>query len=787
LTRIKDELYPYRDSRLSPSQRAADLLSRMTMAEKLAQLGSQWAFELLEGGRLSQERARQLMPDGLGQVTRLSGATALSGVDAAVAANEIQGYLVNETRLGIPAIIHEEICSGLMAADAVVFPQALGIASTWDPASAEAIADAIRIQMRARGAHQGLGPVLDVARDPRWGRIEETFGEDPQLVASMGVAFVQGLQGAKATDGVIATAKHLYGYAASEGGMNWAPVSLGDHATREVYLYPFEAAVAAGVGSIMHAYVEVDGLPCAANRRLLTEILRDEWAFSGTVVSDYFGVRQLVDYHHFADDAKTAAEIALDAGVDVELPSTDCYGMPLADRVADGAIGESVINRAVERVLTMKFRLGLFENSLVEPAEAARVSKTAEQRALAREVARRSMVLLHNTGVLPLQADLRYAVIGPNARSVRNLYGDYTYPAHIESLEEAMRDDKNVFDIPVPAEVLDIASVPSILTVFDALRERLGAERVHYAAGCEIMSGSREGFAEAVALASSCDVAIAVVGDKSGLTDECTSGEGRDRASLDLPGVQEELVRAVIATGTPAVLVIVGGRPQGSEFIHTRAHAALMAWLPGDEGAEAIADILTGMSSPSGKLPLTFPRSVGQLPVYYGHKMSGGRSHWKGEYVDSSTTPLYPFGHGLSYTEFEISDRTLDASLLSDGWVTATCHVKNCGAQPGAEVLQLYTQTAKASVTRPVLELRGFQRLELGPQEACLVSFELPTDLLAFHDRAMQYIVEPAEVTVFIGTSSAQVDAIGSFSIPERASGPVARKVFAGTSRVIEI
>jgi beta-glucosidase len=755
----------------------------MTVAEKLAQLGSRWAFELFDGDRFSPSRAHELIPDGIGQVTRLSGATALSAESAAAAANEIQTYLISETRLGIPAIVHEEICSGLMAAGTVVFPQALGLASTWDPALAEAVADTIRSHMRARGAHQGLGPVLDVARDPRWGRIEETFGEDTQLVASMGTAFISGLQARDPTQGVVATAKHLFGYGASEGGLNWAPVALGAREAREIYLYPFEAAVAAGVGSVMPAYVDVDGVPCMASRWILTEILREEWGFDGIVVSDYFGVRQLVDHHRFAPDAAAAAAQALDAGVDVELPTTDCYGTPLRQALAAHLVDEAAIDRAVLRALSTKFRLGLFDEPLVEPAAASRASNARSESELARTVARASIVLLRNTGILPLDPELTCAVIGPNARSVRNLYGDYAYPAHIESLQEARTGDKNVFGIPVPDTVGSTNAEPSAPTVFDALRDRLGPDRVHHAAGCEVTGGSRDGFDEAVALAAYADVAILVLGDKSGLTDDCTSGESRDRTSLDLPGMQEELARAVIATGTPTVLVIVGGRPQGSEWIHKHCSAALMAWLPGDEGANAIAEILTGNISPSGKLPLSYPRNVGQIPVFYAHKASGGRSHWKGDYADSPATPLYPFGHGLSYTQFEISKSELDLSGLNNGTVIVTASIRNRGDRTGAETLQLYTRTLMATVNRPVLELRAFLRSELTPGQSSDVAFELPVALLGYYDREMSYVVEPCDIEVHLGTSSQDVERIGSFSIPAHLAGPVTSKAFAGAAR----
>ncbi len=633
----------YRDPDLPIGERVADLLGRMTVEEKVAQLGSAWVFQLADGAELATERAAGLLRHGLGQVTRISGASSLCGRDAATLANAIQRHLVDETRLGIPAIVHEEICSGLMASGATIFPQAIGLASTWEPAYATALADAVRVQMRTIGAHQGLSPVLDVCRDPRWGRTEETFGEDPHLVARMGVAFVRGLQGDDLAEGVIATAKHFVGYGASEGGMNWAPAHLGRRELREVYLHPFEAAVsAARLRSVMNAYTELDGVPAAADRGLLTTTLRDEWGFAGCVVADYFSVRQLADYHRLAADDTEAAAMALEAGLDVELPGTDCYGEPLLKAVREGRVSEATLDTSVARVLQSKFELGLFERSFVDPDAVAAVTDTADHRRLARTIAEKSIVLLRNDGVLPLPADVgTVAVIGPNADHARHLFGDYTYPAHVESLMEVLRSGRNVFSMPIDDDHALDPVQSDAATVVGALRDRLGAV-VRFAKGCDVNSPDRSGFTEAVELAARSDVVVMVMGDKAGLTDDCTSGESRDVSTLDLPGVQEDLVRAVIDTGTPVVLVLVAGRPLASTWVHEHCRAVVLAWLPGQEGAHAIADVLTGAVNPGGKLPISYPRSAGQIPVFYGHKVSGGRSHWKGDYVDWPDEPALP-------------------------------------------------------------------------------------------------------------------------------------------------
>ena len=771
----------YLDSRAATEDRVDDLLARMTLAEKVSQLGSVWSFALIEDGDFSHERASIVAQFGVGQITRVGGATDFDGAAAARFANAIQRYLVEETRLGIPAVIHEEICSGLTVRGSTIFPQAIGVASTWEPDLCGALGDAIRLQMRAVGVHQGLSPVLDVSRDPRWGRTEETFGEDPYLVSRMGVAFVRGLQGTQLSDGVVATVKHFVGYGASEGGLNWAPTHVGPREMRDVYLYPFEASViVSAVHSVMSAYNEVDGVACSASHWLLTDVLRGEWRFEGCVVSDYFAIRQLETYHRLAGDAAEAAAMALTAGIDVELPSTDCYGQPLLDALERGLISEADVDQAVRRVLRTKFALGLFERPYVDVAIASRASNTEEQRELAGLIARKSLVLLKNDGTLPLNKAARVAVIGPNGDDVRNLLGDYSYPSQVESLAEIAHGD-NVFSIPLPDNLDFQPALPLTNTVVTALHARLG-QRVEFARGCDVNSGSRDGFAEAVALAARSDVIVLVMGDQAGLTDACTSGESRDRASLELPGVQEDLARAVLSAGRkPTVLVLVAGRPCGSEWLHGQCSAVLMAWLPGQEGAQAIADILTGALSPGGKLPITFPRSVGQVPTYYAHKNSGGRSQWKVDYVDSRVEPLYPFGHGLSYSTFELSDASVDTQTVAQGEaILARVTVHNTGDRTGDEVVQLYVRDTLASVTRPVLELKGFIRVTIPPGESRLVRFSMPVGQLGFHDDSLSYVVEPGTFEIFVGTSSVDLVHAGSATVVAQPGNSQPARAFNG-------
>lgn len=779
MTSAPDDHARYRDPSAGIDDRVADLLGRMTLDDKLGQLGSAWVFQLAGSGGFDTARATPLLTHGIGHVTRISGASSLGAAEAAELANAIQQHLRDHTRLGIPALVHEEICSGLMAREATAFAQALGVAATFRPEHNRAMADEIRLQMRAIGAHQGLSPVLDICRDPRWGRLEETYGEDVLLVSRMGVEFVRGLQGDSLETGVIATLKHFVGYGASEGGLNWAPAHLPERELRDVYLRPFEAAVReAGAASVMNGYHELDGVPCGANRWLLTDVLRTEWGFVGCVVADYFAVNQLDVYHHVVTSPEEAAAAALRAGLDVELPGTDCYAEPLRRALERGLVSPAELDLAVSRALRQKFALGLFEQPFVDPGAVHVHTRTDAQLALARQVAADSLVLVKNDGVLPLGGDgpapARVAVIGPSAASARNLLGDYSYLAHVESLLDLLKSGNNVFAMPLEhgADVDEDLDLAHVGTVLDELTARLPNSTVVHAVGCDVNSDDLSGFGDAVAAATDADVAVVVVGDKAGLTIDATSGESRDVAHLTLPGVQEDLVFEVAATGTPVVLVIVGGRPMGSPAVHDACAAVLMAWLPGEQGAAAIADAVVGEVSPGGKLPVTWPRSSGQIPVFYAHKVSGGRSHWKGAYVDESNEPLYPFGHGLTYSTFSVSpgDAAPD-EVAADGTLTVSATVTNTGTRRADEVVQLYVRDPVASITRPVRELRAFTRLTLDPGAAAGVTFEVPVAALGFTGPEMTHIVEPGDIELFVGTSSAELAPAGMVRIG--GAGPV--------------
>jgi beta-glucosidase len=739
--------------------RVADLIGRMTTQEKIAQLGSAWSFEVVGTGTFDPDRAAELLGRGIGQITRLAGATNLGIGAVATLANEIQRYLVEGTRLGIPAIIHEESLHGLLARDAPCFVQSIGAAATWDPDLVEAMATTVRRRMFASGARHALAPVLDIARDPRWGRIEETYGEDPYLAAVMGCAHVRGLQGADLARGVAATGKHMVGHGMAEGGLNQAPAHIGPRETRDEQLFPFEAAVRdAGLTSVMPAYCDVDGVPCHASVELLTTILRGEWGFDGIVVADYTGIEMLSTLHRLTGDLATAATLGLTAGVDVELPSAVTYREPLERALADGRVDERFVDQSVSRVLRLKFQLGLFERPYVEPPTAATVAGLElEEAEVARELARQSLVLVENDGVLPLSPDLRrVAVVGPIAASARELLGDYAHLLHIETLVE-MRERGNAFGFPLTDEIVPADELAGRRTILDALEERLAGVTIAHARGCGVIDGSDAEIAAATALVADSELAIVVVGERSGLTEDATTGEFRDRRDLGLIGRQQELLEAVVATGTPVVLVVVSGRPLALEWAAKHCAAVLLAWVPGDAGPDAIAEILAGDVSPGGKLPISIPRHVGQVPLSYRHHPSGGRSNWKGDYVDGLVSPLWPFGFGRSYTTFELSNLEVDrGEVATDGGELAIrVDVVNTGSRPGDEVVQLYIRDEEATVARPVIELRGFARVHLAPGERRTVTFLLAAEQFAYTGMDHRRVVEPGRVSLFVGSSSA--------------------------------
>ncbi len=755
-------LASYRDPLLPVEVRVADLLGRMTRSEKVAQIGSFWAFEVVDEDGLDEDRLTALAHDGIGHVTRLAGSTNLQPAEVARTANAIQRHLVEETRLGIPAIIHEECLHGLIAWGAPCFQQSIGAAATFDPDLVTAMATTVRQRMLLTGARHALAPVLDIARDPRWGRIEETYGEDPYLAAELGCAYVEALQGPGLVDGVLATAKHMVGHGLAEGGLNQAPAHIGPRELRDEQLFPFEAAVrAVRVASVMPAYGDVDGVPCHASTELFATILRDEWGFDGIVASDYMGVEMVATAHRLTADLGEAARLALAAGVDAELPRTVAFGAPLMSAIEAGGVDERLLDAAVERVLAMKIRLGLFERPYVDdPTAAAFERLQADEAAAARSLAERSLVLLENDGVLPLSPDLgRLAVIGPIADSARELLGDYSHLVHMETLKE-MRTGVDALGIIGDGEIFEPGDeLAGRRTILDGLRVALADRQVVYARGTGISSGTDDELAAAVAVARDADVAVLVLGERSGLTDDSTTGEFRDRASLGFLGRQQELLEAVVATGTPVVLVVVSGRPLAMPWAAEHCAAILLAWVPGDAGPEAIAGALTGVVNPGGKLPVSMPREVGQVPLTYRHHPTGGHSHPKWDYVDARVAPLWPFGWGRSYTSFAVDQLRVDKTVLetTGDAVSLRVDVTNTGTVAGDEVVQLYVRDEEATVARPVRELRGFRRVRLEPGECRTVVFRLSTEQFSYVGADYRRVVEPGRVSVQVGHSSADL------------------------------
>jgi beta-glucosidase len=753
---------PYRDPALPIDARATDLLGRMTRAEKVAQLGSFWAFEVVRDDALDVDRLAAMAPDGIGHITRLAGSTNLRPHEVAETANAIQRHLVERTRLGIPAIIHEECLHGLIAWAAPCFQQSIGAAAAFDPDLVTAVAGTIRRRMLLTGARHALAPVFDIARDPRWGRMEETYGEDPYLATELGCAYVAALQGPDLADGVLATAKHMVGHGLAEGGRNQAPAHLGPRELRDEQLVPFEAAVRhAGIGSVMPAYCDVDGVPCHASTELLETILRQEWGFDGIVASDYMGVEMISTAHRLTGDLGEAARLALVAGVDAELPRTVAFGQPLVDGLADGHVDEGLLDAAVARVLRIKLRLGLFDRPYIElPSPEAFADLEAAEAEAAQGLAERSVVLLENRGVLPLAPDLRrIAVVGPIADSARDLLGDYSHLVHMETLQE-MRTGVDALGVIGDGEVFAPGDeLAGRRTILDGLRSAIGRAEVIHARGTGISSGSDDELAAAVATARGADLAIVVLGERSGLTDDSTTGEFRDRVGLGFMGRQQELLEAVVATGTPVVLVVVSGRPLALPWAAEHCAAVLLAWVPGDAGPDAIAAVLTGVVNPSGKLPVSMPRDVGQLPLSYRHHPTGGHSHPKGDYVDSPVSPLWPFGFGRSYTTFAFDALRVDRPILdtAGGTVTIRVDIANTGAVAGDEIVQLYVRDEEATVARPVRELRGFRRVHLEPGERRTVAFRLSTQQLSYVGADLRRVVEPGRVSVQVGSSSADL------------------------------
>ena len=696
-----------------------------------------WFSGLLVDGDLALDRLALAASDGIGQVGRIAIEAGAGPERVAELGNWVQRYFVEETRLGIPAVIHEESTGGFCARQATQFPQGINLASTWDPALVERVAEVIGRQMRAVGARLTLAPVLDIARDARWGRLEETYGEDPELTSRMGVGYVRGVQ----SQGVAATAKHFLGYGAPEGGFNWGWSSIGPRHLRDVIAAPFRAVInEASVGAVMPSYNEIDGLPLHGSPELLTELLRDELGFTGVTVADYFGVGSLEDFHHYAIDEADAARLALLAGLDVELPSYWCYRQ-LPALVGSGAVPLEAVDAACRRVLAQKEELGLFEQPYVDAAAAPAVFDTVEDRALARQAAAASIVLLANDGVLPFQAGARIAVLGPSADDPRLLLGDYHFPAHLElQHEEAALS-------PVGSEFAALSPQNPTPTPLQALRQRV----------------------EVVDVVEQADVAVVFVGGRSGLTRADTSGEFRDAADLRLATEQLTLISETSARGIPVVVVVIGGRAHSLDEVIPNANALVLGWLPGEEGGNALADVLCGDVDAGGRLPVSLLHTVGQVGVHSGAHQGGGRSMILNDYVDTPASPLFPFGHGLSYTTWERTDLAVEAATTTGDLLVAVT-VTNTGGRVGTDVVQVYFRDEVASVGLPATRLLAFQRVECAPGASARLTFRVPAGRLGFSGADLRYRVEPGVFTFTVGDLSGRVTLAGDVAFPDRNS-----------------
>lgn len=747
---------PWRNTSAPTADRVAALLAAMNLDEKIAQLYGVWVGASTDGGGVAphqHDMSEQidldaLLPKGLGQLTRPFGSAPVDAALGALSLQRTQEKIVAASRFGIPAIAHEECLAGFAAWGATAYPVPLSWGATFNPVIVEKMAAKIGDDMRAVGVHQGLAPVLDVVRDARWGRVEETIGEDPYLVATVATAYVRGLESA----GIVATLKHFVGYSASKAGRNLAPVSVGQRELNDVLLPPFEMALReGGARSVMHAYTDIDGVPSAADEELLTTLLRATWGFDGTVVADYFGVAFLRTLHGVAGSWADAAAAALRAGVDVELPTVKTFGDPLRDAVLAGDVDEALVDRALTRVLSQKVDLGLLDpdwSPVPHALEGANTSVPSDlfgsidldseaNRELARTIADQSVVLLTNNGVLPLRAELgEIAVIGPNADDPMAVLGCYSFPAHVGAQHP---------ELPLGLEL------PTLLA---SLTTEFAASNITFERGTTVDGFETDGIAAAVEAATRAEVAVVVLGDRAGLFGRGTSGEGCDADSLRLPGTQQELLDAVLATGTPVVVVLLAGRPYALGAAVTDAAAIVQSFFPGEEGTPAIAAVLSGRVNPSGRLPVSVPAHAGSQPSTYLAAPLGTAS----EVSNVDPTAAFAFGHGIGYSTFEWSDLDSETQTVSvEGEATLTFRLRNSSDTDGVEVVQVYLHDPVASVVRPVQRLVGYLRVELAAGQSTTVSVTVPADVTSFTSRAGHRIVEPGDIELRLGASSSDI------------------------------
>lgn len=784
----------YKDRSRPVAERVEDLLSRMTLEEKAAQLCGDLPASVLTEGKVDVKKLAEKFPDGHGRITQYSMVGIVDPVQIAQISNDLQHYFVEHTRLGIPVALQTENLCGYPAAGGTLFPAQINVGSTWEPELAEEMAAVIGQESRAVGINSAMSPVIDVSRDPRWGRTYETYGEDPYLISQMGIHYIKGMQGAD-KEGVACIAKHFLGYAESQGGLNCAVARINDRELYETFATPFEAAAnEADVSGMMANYGEIDGQCVGANKKIARTLLRDTMKFRGMLTSDGAGIMKMYNYFHIAPTYKEAGLLAKKGGLDTEIPVGNAYRQ-LPDYVRSGALDEALLDESVRRILTIKFEYGLFEHPYVDVDKVRAAMTNPKKAALSQKIAEKSIILLQNDGTLPLKKGTKLAVIGPHADNLRYPISGYTYPAYIEMMKAGSEDDgsvtfngiadeaaagknkasggySNIFAEMLkmfPQEDQDkLNDLPTLLaslgcrSLRDVLHDRFD---VNYAEGCKIIGEDISGFDAAVAAARESDVVVMAMGGNCGWVN-VTGGEGKDRSHLTLPGVQQQLLEAVAATGKPVVLVLYGPGIFAVPWAKEHCAAIVQAFMPGEKAGEVVSDVLDGTLNPGGKLTVTIPHHIGQLPMVYNHRTGSGWSGgadenasliFSGGYVDDTDRPLYPFGHGLSYTTFKVDGIEADKELPTDGGMKIRCTVTNTGNMAGDETVQLYYHFSGAHVIRPNLSLAAFRRVSLAPGQSKTVTFDLKAAQLGYYNEDMAYVVEPGPAELKLGTSSADI------------------------------
>lgn len=810
----------YKDKTQPIKKRVEDLLSRMTLEEKAAQLCGNLPACCVKAGKVDTEMLREMFPHGHGRFTQfslvgLSGPKMISRIT-----NEIQRYFVEETRLGIPVVFQAENLCGYPGAGGTLFPAMINLGSTWKPELAQEMSRIIGRESRAVGITSAMSPVIDVTRDPRWGRVYETYGEDPYLVSQMGINYIKGMQNNK-TNGVACIAKHFLGYSETQGGLNCAAARINKRELYETFATPFEAAdKVAEVSGMMANYGEIDGLPVGANRELARSLLRDTMQFEGMLTSDGAAIMKMWNYYHIAATYEEAGLIAKEGGLDTEIPVGGAFAA-LPHFVKEGRLDEKLIDESVKRVLTIKFAYGLFEHPYVDTGVVVQSMRTSQSLALSEQIAGDSLILLKNNGILPLKKTMKLAVIGPHADSLRYPVSGYTYPAYIEMIEASIKNEHISFngiadeaaaakkegkkkspfasamDMYANGELKALGGSETVLRDMGArsLKEVLSDRfETVYAKGCDILNPDRSGLVQAVETAQECDAVVMALGGNCGWVN-VTGGEGKDRCHLGLPGVQQELLEAVAATGKPIIVVFYGPGIFTMNWASQHAAAIVQAWMPGPSAGKAVVDLLDGSINPGGKLTVSVPRCEGQLPIYYNQKVGSSYSRGTGDsfnsmifsggYVDGDDTPLYPFGYGLSYTKFTLSDFSADAEVSTSETIHASCTVKNTGNRTGSEVVQMYIHFKDAHVTRPNKQLCAFKRIELAPGEKRKLNFAVDCAQIGYYNENMEFVVEPGRMDIMLGTSAHDLPFVRQIRLVGEKVSVMGRRSYSSTVTVL--